>query len=288
MRVGSALRSATTGATTGPAPNPLAWLALFVVLSVGVTLADSQHLLDGPRDLVMRVIAPVQSGVNRVGQALSGVTSGWSEVSQLREENAALRRTVEELLQETVNLRAAELENRELREQLRYARANPSRSLVPAEVIGLDSSALLGYAVLNRGAEHGLQAGMTVQTTGGLIGRVVSTTTTTSRVLLINHPSSAVNARIQNNPGATGHVLGQPDGSLLMRYIPQAEAVKVNDVVVTSGLGGAFPPNVPIGRVAHVETRDVELFQRAVVEPFVTFDKLGHVIVDTGFLPPQL
>src|SRR5688500_20111282 len=96
----------------------------------------------------------------------------------------------------------------------------------------------------------------------------------------INHPSSAVNARIQNNPGATGQVLGQPDGTLLMRYIPQAESVKVNDVVVTSGLGGAFPANVPIGRVAHVETRDVELFQRAVVEPFVNFDKLRHVIVD--------
>ena len=284
MRAGSALRSVTNSVS----PNPIVWLALFVALSVGVTLADSQRLLDGPRELLMRVVAPVQGGVSRVAQALSGVTSGWSEVSQLREENVALRRTVDELLQETVNLRAAELENRELRDQLRYARANPSRTLVPAEVIGLDSSALLGYAVINRGTESGLQTGMTVQTTGGLIGRAVSTTARTSRVLLINHPSSAVNARIQNNPGATGQVLGQPDGTLLMRYIPQAEAVKVNDVVVTSGLGGAFPANVPIGRVAHVETRDVELFQRAVVEPFVNFDRLRHVIVDTGFLPPQL
>src|SRR5688572_33461546 len=133
MRAGSALRSATTSA----APNPLVWLALFVALSIGVTFADSQHLLDGPRDLLLRVVAPIQGGLSRVGQAISGVTSGWSEVSQLREENAALRRTVEELLQETVNLRAAELENRELREQLRYARANPARTLVPAEAIGL-------------------------------------------------------------------------------------------------------------------------------------------------------
>ena len=284
MRAGSALRSATNSA----APNPLVWLGLFVALSVGVTVADSQHLLDGPRDLLMRAIAPVQGGVSRVAQGLSGMTSGWSEVNQLRDENAALRRTVEELLQETVNLRAAELENRELREQLRYSRANPSRSLVPAAVIGLDSSSLLGYAVINRGAEAGFQAGMTVQTTGGLIGRIVSTTANTSRILLINHPSSAVNARIQNNPGATGQVLGQPDGTLLMRYIPQAEAVKVNDVVVTSGLGGAFPANVQIGRVAHVETRDVDLFQRAVIEPFVNFSKLSHIIVDTGFLPPKL
>lgn len=280
LRAGAAVNTA--------APNPLVWLALFVSLSIGATVADSARLLDGPRQAAMRVLTPLQAGVSRVGHAVSGVTSGWSEVSRLRDENAALRRSVDELLQETVNLRAAELENRELREQLRYARANTGRTLVPAEVIGLDSSALVGYATINRGTEGGLQVGMTVQSTGGLIGRVTSATATTSRVLLINHPSSAVNARIQNNPGATGQVLGQPDGRMIMRYIPQAETVRVNDVVVTSGLGGAFPANLPIGRVAHIETRDVDLFQRAVIEPFVRFDRLGSVIVDTGFLPAKL
>jgi rod shape-determining protein MreC len=142
--------------------------------------------------------------------------------------------------------------------------------------------------VLNRGSSVGIQDGMTVQSTAGLVGRVVSLTPTTSRVLLINHPSSAVNAVIQGAPGATGQVLGQPDGRLVMRYIPQAETVKVNDIVVTSGLGGAFPKNVPIGRVVHLETRDVEMFQRAVIEPFVNFHKLSHVLVATGFVPVRL
>ncbi len=273
---------------TSAAPSPLAWLLIFVTLSIVATFADSRHLLDGPRQAVMRVLSPVQAGVSRVGQGIGGVFSGWSEVGQLRDENAALRRTMEELVQETVNLRAAELENRELRDQLKYSRENQSLTLLPAEVIGLDSSALVGSAVINRGRESGIQDGMTVQSTAGLIGRVVSLTATTSRILLINHPSSSVNAVIQGAPGATGQVLGQPDGRLAMRYIPQAESVKVNDVVVTSGLGGAFPKNVPIGRIVHIETRDVEMFQRAVIEPFVNFRKLSHVMVATGFIPTKL
>jgi len=280
FRIGSPVSTST--------PNPLIWLAIFVALSMVATFADTRHLLDGPRQLAMRVIGPFQSGINRVGQNVSGVTTGWQEVGRLREENAALHRTVDELLQETVNLRAAELENRELRDQLRYSRENPSVGLVPAEVIGLDSSALLGYAVINRGSDAGIQDGMTVQSTAGLVGRVASRTATTSRVLLINHPSSSVNAVVQGTPGATGQVIGQPDGRLIMRYIPQAEAVKVNDVVVTSGLGGAFPRNVPVGRIINVESRDVDLFQLAIIEPFVNFRKVSHLLVATGFVPTKL
>ena len=83
-------------------------------------------------------------------------------MSSLRAENAVLRQTVEELLQETVTLRAAELENRELRDQLRYSRENPGQDFLPAEVIAFDSSMLLGTVVINRGAEASIEDGMTV------------------------------------------------------------------------------------------------------------------------------
>ena len=120
------------------------------------------------------------------------------------------------------------------------------------------------------------------------MGRVVSRTATTSTVLMIVDPSSSVIGAIQGTPGATGTLKGQPDGRLLMQHIPQAETVKVNDIVVTSGLGGAFPANVPIGRVVQLETKDVDMFQVAIVEPFVDFRKLRRVMVDTGFTPTKL
>ncbi|MBI3974105.1 MAG: rod shape-determining protein MreC [Chloroflexi bacterium] len=273
---------------SSPSPNPLAWLTVFVALTIGATFANSRHLLDVPRSVAAQALAPLQTGASRLGHAIAGAASGWQELSRLRRENEALRRTVEELLQETVRLRSAELENRELREQLRYAEGHRADAPLPAEVIGFDSSTLLGYAIVNRGSDAHLEDGMTVLTPAGLVGRIVSHTPRTSTVLLINHPSSAVNAVIQGSPGATGLVVGRPDGRLLMRYIPQAETVRVNDLVVTSGLGGAFPRSVPIGRVVHFETRDIDMFQEVIVEPFVDFRKLGHVLVMTGFTPTKL
>jgi rod shape-determining protein MreC len=275
-------------ATIGPAPSPFAWLLLFVALSIGATLANARHLLDVPRDAASRVIAPLQVGVSRVASTAAELFSGWAELSRLRDENAALRQTVDELVKETVTLRAAELENRELRDQLRYSRENAGQDFLTAEVIAFDSSSLVGKVVIGRGADAGIEDGMTVKSTAGLVGRVVSRTATTSTVLMIVDPSSSVIGAIQGTPGATGTLKGQPDGRLLMQHIPQAETVKVNDIVVTSGLGGAFPANVPIGRVVQLETRDVDMFQVAIVEPFVDFRKLRRVMVDTGFTPTKL
>jgi rod shape-determining protein MreC len=271
---------------SSPAPNPIAWLVLFVALSVGATVANARHLLDVPLGAAQQVVAPLQTGASRVGRAIGGVARGWDELNRLRAENAALRRTVDELMQETVNLRAAELENRDLREELHYAQAHQDLQPVPAEVIGFDSSTLLGYAIIDRG-DAALTDGMTVLSTAGLVGRIVSHNGRTSKVLLINNPSSSVNAVIQGTPGATGVVNGMADGRLAMRYVPQSEPVKVNDLVVTSGLGGAFPRNVAIGRVVQVESRDVDVFQEAIVEPFVDFGKLRQVLVATGFTPTK-
>ena len=279
------MRSSVTSTAT---PNPLLWLALFVTLSIGATVANNWHLLDVPRQVAGRITAPLQAGVSRVGRAVGDVASGWQEISRLRRENQALRRTVDELVQETVSLRAAALENRDLREQLHYAREHQSKALLPADVIGFDSSTLVGHAVLDQGTDGRLAAGMPVVSTAGLVGRIVATTPRTSTVLLITHPSSKVNAVIQGTPGATGIVSGLPDGRLLMRHIPQSEPVQVNDIVVTSGLGGVYPRDLAIGRVARIDGRDVDVFQQAIVEPFVNVRKLSHVLVVSGFAPAKL
>jgi rod shape-determining protein MreC len=272
----------------GPGPHPLAWLALFVALSVGATLASARHLVDVPLRAAQQVVAPLQTGASRIGRAVGSITSGWDELNRLRAENAALRRTVDELTQEAVNLRAAELENRDLREQLRYAQGHQALAPLPAEVIGFDASGLFGYAIVNRGGDDKLDDGMTVLSTAGLVGRIVSHNARTSKVLLITNPSSSVNAVVQGNPGATGVVNGSADGHLVMRYIPQSEPVKVNDLVVTSGLGGAFPRDLAIGRIAHVQSRDVDVFQEAVVETFADFGTLRQVLIATAFTPLKL
>jgi rod shape-determining protein MreC len=68
-----------------------------------------------------------------------------------------------------------------------------------------------------------------------------------------------------------------------MKYIPQGETVNVNDIVLTSGLGGNFPKKLIIGQVTAVHQRDIDMFQEAHIRPTVDFNNLEIVLVITNF-----
>ena len=264
------------------------WLTAAVLLSITAMVADRRQWLAAPRDWGTRALAPVQQGLATTTRRIGSLVPDQGDISQVRSENLALRRQVDELRQEMVRLRGAALENRQLREQLQYVETRDELQLLSAEVIGRDSSSLLRNLIVNRGRAGGIAEGMSVVTPAGLAGRTVAVTERTATVFPINHPASAVNARIQGVDSATGIISGVPDGRLVLRYLPQDEPVAVGDLVVTSGLGGGFPPNIAIGRVTFIRSRDVEMFQEADVAPFVVLDRLDRVLIVTNFTQDDL
>ena len=107
---------------------------------------------------------------------------------------------------------------------------------------------------------------------------------TSSRVLLVTDPSSAVSARLQTTR-AQGSVVGLLTGNLRMIMIPLDADVQEGDIVITSGLGGNFPPDIPIGQVTSKRQFEFELNQTAEVLSLVDFDTLEFVLVITSFQP---
>lgn len=263
----------------------LGMLVAALAVATAILFAGNQGWLGPVRDVVGRVLAPAQGAASTAGDVAATWMAGWSDVGRLRIENDELRVQAQDLVRENIRLRAFELENRDLREQLRYAESNPGLALAGARIIGLDQSAMNGYATIDLGSEQGVTDGMPVLSPAGLAGRVVSTTTRTSSVLLVTHPSSSVNAYVLGVTAATGVVNGTAEGRLVMRYLPPSEKIVPGSIVVTSGLGGAFPRNLPIGRVAQVEARDIDMFQQATVEPLVDFRRLLVVLVARGYQP---
>jgi rod shape-determining protein MreC len=132
---------------------------------------------------------------------------------------------------------------------------------------------------------------MTVMTPRGLVGKIVQLGHNAVKVLLLIDSGSSVNAMIQRSR-AGGVVYGQrgPTGTtpLVMRFIPQGEEIKPGDRVITSGLGGIFPPGIAIGQVAQVRQKDTDMFQEATIEPFVDFARLETVLVVTNHQPVRL
>ena len=264
-------------------------LALLIVAAVVLVFLSRQGWLRPVENAVSFVAAPIQRALDTSTGAVAYVLGSFQETRNLREENAALRRTVEELLPEVARLRGAEIENRTLREHLGYAQAHSDWNPVSAQVIGRDPTHLLDVIIIDRGSSNGLEKGMVVVTHLGVVGKITKVASHWSKVQLITSPSSVVNAVVQGGPRrAFGNVYGSSEGRLQMRYILQTEELDVHDLVVTSGLGGGLPKDLVIGRVVEVKQADYELYQTAEIEPFVDFSQLEHVMVVAEFVPLPL
>jgi len=126
-------------------------------------------------------------------------------------------------------------------------------------------------------------------TPAGLVGRVTEVGAHWARVLLLNDASSSVNAVVQSTR-ATGVVQGQGQGSdlLVMRYLPLGDSVKEDDLILTSGIGGAFPKRLVLGQVIQVRQRDTDLFTEAIIRPSVDFSRLEYVLVMKKFTPADI
>jgi rod shape-determining protein MreC len=128
---------------------------------------------------------------------------------------------------------------------------------------------------------------MPVVTDQGLVGLVTEATPNASKVLLITDASSAVNVRLQESR-AEGVLIGQQSGELRLLYITQDVEMKSGDRIITSGLGGQFPPGIVVGTVASVRRRINDVAQEADVRSAIDFNRLETVLIITNFRPPEL
>lgn len=264
-------------------------LALLIVAALLLVFLSRQGWLRPVESVVATVAVPAQRALDSTTGAAAYVLGSFQETRDLRQENAALRRDVENLYREVISLRGAEIENRTLREQLGYVRTSTEWRFVAAQVIGRDATNLLDFIIIDAGRNNGLAEGMVVVTPLGVVGRVTRVTSQSSMVQLITSPSSAVNAVVQGGVRRSfGVVYGTSEGRLKMRYVLQTEELNERDVVVTSGVGGGLPKDFVLGRIASVQQEDSEVFQAADIEPLVDFSQLEHVLVVANFVPLPL
>ncbi len=276
------------------------WLPLmFLILSIlFLALHETRVLAPLERGLQV-VLAPLQRATVTLVRNIGDLSQTVRQVRELRARVAELEEQVNALTIENVRLREYEAEAVQLRGLLGFVEANPTWAFlgadvvgrsacvsVPcADVVGQEPNPYLRYVIINAGQAEGVTVGMPVITGGAvLVGRVAETGLHTSKVQLITDPGSSVAAILQQSR-ATGLLVGQPDGSLRMVYIPQEDSVQVGDVVLTSGLGGTLPRGLVLGQVVEVVKQDFALFQEAVINPAVDYRRVELTLVITSFQP---
>jgi rod shape-determining protein MreC len=261
-------------------------IIIFLVVGGVLVLAFGGYLGSASRGFGGSLIG-VQTWLSTRFLAIQDFLAAPSDVAELRQRNAELEAEVSRLQAQVIDLQQQVDETEILAALVDFSRANPESTYKGAAVIGRDPSPFLHYIIINRGSNDGILRGMPVVTNQGLIGRVDAVIADAARVQLITDPASTINIRLQN-ADADAVLVGSVTGDLTLEMISQDVSVEVGDVVLTSGLGGGYPPDLIIGQVLNVRKRDYELFQQASIQPVVAFTRLEIVLVITNFRPVNI
>ncbi len=238
--------------------------------------------------VILAISAPLQHGATWVVEGVGGAIQDYvwlvdvaDENDELRRENVRLRALLEDA---TRDARAAE----DLEGLLELRERAPTPTLA-ARVVASGTSPYFRVTriVLDRGADE-VAPGMAVIAPDGLVGRIQRVYGRYADVTLAVDPQAAVDVVLPRT-GSRGVLRGvgaENAYSCKISYLLRSEEVQPDDLVVTSGLGGVFPRDVPVGRVRRIEKSEYGMYQEVEVAPAVDFSHLTSVIVVLSPPPP--
>jgi rod shape-determining protein MreC len=237
---------------------------------------------------------PIQGALDEVARGAASVAAAVAEIDRLRVDNTALRAENERLAAENARLEEIRRENESLTALLQL-RAGFDYETAAVTVIARESSEFRRLVVIDKGSDDGIAVGdVAVAAGGALAGRVAEVGPTSAKIVLLTDAESTVIGQLTTN-AATGEVVGQLGGVLVMRQIDAGETVAVGDEVVTAGieLGGGvrspYPKGLLVGQVVDVRRDANDVVQTAYLQPAAQLDKLEFLLVILdyeGGLPP--
>lgn len=268
--------------------SPNSWQTVVLLLIIGgmLVLALGGYLSPMVR-IVLDPLVGIQQWISSRYLAIVEFVTVPRDVAMLRQRNAELENKVASLETQNVQLQQQLNEAQAYYALLNFASSRPENSYVAAAIIGRDPVPFLRYVQIDKGSDDGVRRGMPVVTQQGLIGRIDAVTAGAARVQLITDAAAAVNVRL---PATQTDVMlvGSVTGELSLEMVPQNITIKPGDLVLTSGLGGMYPPDIVVGQIISVRKRETDLFQTASVQPAANLAGLRAVLVIKNFRPVDI
>jgi rod shape-determining protein MreC len=230
------------------------------------------------RGAALDATTPVSSGGRSVVRFFGGIGDTVSNYFRAGSQNAGLQAELAETRRELIRTKAAEAENRRLLRLLGLARQTTDE-ITQARIVGSSFQAPRRLATLSAGSASGVANGMPVRAPEGLVGRVIETGRWAARVLLVTDGSSNVPVRLVRD-GTPAIAVGRGDGTIELRTLEVGEnPFRPGDILVTSGIGGVFPPNVPVARVIRLDG------DTAIAQPLADPSRTDFAIVQRAYQP---
>jgi rod shape-determining protein MreC len=256
-----------------------------VVISVVMLMFSSTHFIQNVKNAGLSVFFGARGGIYELTSFVSRTIHSVNELADLRKEHAELIKQLERY--EELERSNAEIyqENIRLRQQLDFTRTVRYRQ-ISAQISGRDPANLFSAVVINKGSFSGVRDNMAVVAwqdgIQALVGKVIQTGTFESLVMPVFDINSQVASRFSVSR-FEGIVEGQGNSEtpLLMRFVPKRARNDINtgDIIISSGMGGIFPPGINIGRVSGVNILEYENTLEVDVIPMIDFSRLEYVFI---------
>jgi rod shape-determining protein MreC len=255
---------------------------IVLVALVGYSLRERENI-SWPEQFVKDIVGFGQSIVSKPVSYVSGFFEDVDNLQNTYTENEKLKSRLEELVQLEIKVEDLAKENEKLRDIVGKEDNLRKYNPIHATVIARNPEQWQDLLIINRGENHGVYPNMAVITSKGLIGKVKSATNFSATVELLSAKNSnnRVSVMIQGEKDIFAFVEGFDfkKKKLMVKRIPYDMKVKKGSIVTTSGLGGVFPKNLPVGKVTEVIPDQYGLTQTAYVEPAADYYDLEHVMV---------
>jgi len=235
--------------------------ALILLIATALMVSRHDGGLQNARKISVTVLSYLEQPLSNIRIYRQALTTN----TYLQRQNILLQ-------DELSRLRSADQQNQILRDLLNL-RDESEHPLIPVQIVAKDLRGLNNSLTVSAGTDDGIQQGMPLMNSDGLVGQVNFTAKNYSQVLPYSNSLFRVSARIQSSR-AYGIVSwdGDSENELVLQYVPQTIPVSVGQIVETSGASNQFPAGIPIGEITAVEPgRGVEtqtIYLRAFADLF--------------------
>ncbi len=252
---------------------------LLIVASITMMVVDHRfNHLEVVRANISLALAPLRYLVSLPATGGNWLNDWFTSHADLLDENERLRAEGRILNARLQKLEILAEENERLRSLLGSSR-KIADDVIVAELLSVDQNPYRQLIEINKGSSEGVEIGHAVIDEFGVMGQVIHVNPQSATTILISDPEHAIPVQFVRS-GTRSVAFGRGSTTQLeLRYLPATADIDVGDELVTSGLGGRFPPDYPVARVTEINEDLVRGFVTVLAEPRARLDSSREVLV---------
>lgn len=232
---------------------------VFIFLAFGLLIFGSKNAanINNVRSQVFNFFVPVLDIASRPLEAADDFIEWTQRVALVFSENTRLREENDRLQQAQIKASQLAIDNQRLKKLLNVGEGEVN-TIAAARVVSDSGSPFFKSVLINRGTRDWVAKGQAVMNEDGIVGRTINVGYSSSRVLL----ATDINSRIPVKLASTGvNLILAGDNSAYPKidFLPRGEKITVGDLILTSGFGMVFPPDLPVGQVLEINGEGIKI-----------------------------